>query len=66
MSNLRNLFQSAGYQAFMKKILWYSLIVIVLGFIFWLMHWPGGEIMLTAGGGCLIIWLVFFIIEKLF
>ncbi len=50
----------------MKKILWYSLIVIVLGFIFWLMHWPGGEIMLTAGGGCLIIWLVFFIIEKLF
>ena len=56
---------SAGYKAFMKKLLVYALIVFGLGIIFWVCKWPGGDVMIMAGGGTLIIWLVFFIIGKL-
>ena len=49
----------------MKKLLVYALIVFVLGIIFLLCKLPGGNVMTIAGGGTLIIWLVFFAIEML-
>ena len=49
----------------MKKLLCYSVIIFVLGILFLLMHWPGGNVMVITGGGCLIFVMVFFIIEKI-
>ena len=49
----------------MKKLLVYALIVFVLCIIFLLCKLPGGSVMTMAGGGTLIVWLVFFVIEML-
>ena len=49
----------------MKKLLVYALIAFVLGIVFMLCKWPGGDIMTIAGGGTLIVWMVFFVIGKL-
>ena len=65
MANIKNLFHSAGYKAFMKKLLIYALIVFVLGILFLLCKWPGGDVMTMAGGGTLVVWLIFFAIEML-
>ncbi|MBQ3751342.1 MAG: hypothetical protein II865_08590 [Bacteroidales bacterium] len=50
----------------MKKIFWSSLCVLVVGVIFWFMHWPGVLTLVIVGGSCLIIRMIFFLIEKLF
>ncbi len=65
MSSISELVNSKGYKQFMKKLLCYSVIVFVLGILFLLMHWPGGNIMAMTGGGCLIFTIVFFIIGKI-
>ena len=64
MSSIGELVNSKGYKQFMKKLLCYSIIVFVLGILFLLMHWPGGNVMVITGGGCLIFVMVFFIIGK--
>jgi hypothetical protein len=65
MAGIKDLFNSAGYKAFMKKLLVYALIVFGLGIIFMLCKLPGGNVMTMVGGSVLIIWMVFFIIEML-
>ena len=65
MASIKDLIHSAGYKAFMKKLLIYALIVFVLGILFLLCKWPGGDIMTTTGGSTLIVWMVFFIIGKI-
>ena len=62
MASIKDLIHSAGYKAFMKKLLIYALIVFVLGILFLLCKWPGGNVMTMTGGGTLIVWMVFFII----
>lgn len=49
----------------MKKLLIYALIVFVLGILFLLCKWPGGNVMTMVGGSVLIFWMVFFTIGKL-
>ena len=65
MASIKDLIHSAGYKAFMKKLLIYALIVFVLGILFLLCKWPGGNVMTMTGGGTLICWLLLFIIGKL-
>lgn len=65
MASIKDLIHSAGYKAFMKKLLIYALIVFGLGIVFMLSKWPGGSVMTITGGSVLIFWMVFFIIEKL-
>lgn len=65
MAGIKDLINSTGYKAFMKKLLVYALIVFGLGILFLVCKWPGGDIMTIAGGGTLIVWMVFFIIEML-
>ena len=65
MSSFKDLIHSAGYKAFMKKLLIYALIVFVLGILFLLCKWPGGNVMTMVGGSVLIFWMVFFTIGKL-
>ena len=62
MAGIKDLINSAGYKAFMKKLLVYALVVFVLGILFLLCKWPGGNVMTMTGGGTLIVWMVFFII----
>lgn len=64
MSDLDQLFKSKGYKAFMKKLLYWSIPVLILGLLFMYMKWPGGEVMAEAGGGTLFIVLILYIIEK--
>ena len=66
MSQFQQLFQSAAYHRFMKKVFLSSLCVLVVGVIFWFMHWPGVLTLVIVGGSCLIIRMIFFLIEKLF
>jgi hypothetical protein len=65
MASIKDLIHSAGYKAFMKKLLIYALIVFVLGILFLLCKWPGGDVMTMVGGSVLIFWMVFFTIGKL-
>ena len=64
MSDLDQLFKSKGYKAFMKKLLYWSIPVLILGLLFMYMKWPGGMVMTEAGGGTLFILLLLYIIEK--
>ena len=48
----------------MKKLLIYALI-LGLGIIFLVCKLPGGNVMTMAGGGTLVVWLIFFAIEML-
>lgn len=66
MSKLKDLIQSPIYQSFMKRLLLYSLIVLVIGVAFWFLRLPGAKIMLIVSGGALIIWLFFTLIATLF
>ena len=65
MSDLDQLFKSKGYKAFMKKRLYFSIPVLILGLLFMYMKWPGGDVMAKAGGGTLFIVLLLYIIEKI-
>ena len=65
MASIKDIINSTGYKAFMKKLLVYALIAFVSGIVFLLCKWPGGNIMTIAGGGTLIVWMVFFVIGKL-
>ena len=65
MTSIKDLIHSAGYKAFMKKLLIYALIVFGLGIIFLLCKLPGGNVMTTTGGSVLVFWIVFFIIGKI-
>ena len=65
MAGIKDIINSTGYKAFMKKLLIYALIVFGLGILFLVMKWPGGSVMTMAGGGALVVWLVFFVIEML-
>ena len=49
----------------MKKLLIYALIVFVLGILFLLCKWPGGDVMTTTGGSVLILLMVLFVIGKI-
>jgi F0F1-type ATP synthase assembly protein I len=49
----------------MRKLLLWSAIVFVFGILFLLMHQPGGNVMTIAGGSCLIVVMVLFIIGKI-
>ena len=64
MSDLDQLFKSKGYKEFMKKLLYFSIPVLILGLLFMYMKWPGGEVMAEAGGGTLFIILILYVIEK--
>lgn len=50
----------------MKRLLLYSLIVLVIGVAFWFLRLPGANIMLIVSDGALIIWLFFTLIATLF
>ena len=65
MAGIKDLINSAGYKAFMKKLLIYALIVFGLGIIFLLCKLPGGNVMTMTGGSVLIFWMLFFIIGKI-
>ena len=65
MASIKDLIHSAGYKAFMKKLLIYALIVFGLGIIFLLCKWPGGDVMTTTGGSVLILLMVLFVIGKI-
>ena len=65
MAGIKDLINSAGYKAFMKKLLIYALIVFGLDIIFLLCKLSGGSVMTMVGGTILIVWMVFFIIEML-
>ena len=65
MASIKDLINSAAYKAFMKKLLIYALIAFVLGIVFMVCKWPGGNVMTMVGGAVLIFWMVFFIIGKL-
>ncbi len=65
MASIKDLIHSAGYKAFMKKMLIYALIVFGLGIIFLLCKLPGGSVMTITGGSVLIFWMVFFIVGKI-
>ena len=64
MASFKELINSAAYKAFMKKLLIYALI-LGLGIIFLVCKLPGGNVMTMAGGGTLVVWLIFFAIEML-
>lgn len=65
MASIKDVIHSAGYKAFMRKLLIYALIVFGSGIVFMLCKWPGGNVMTITGGSVLILWMVFFIIEML-
>ena len=65
MASFKELINPAAYKAFMKKLLIYALIVLGLGIIFLVCKLPGGNVMTMAGGGTLVVWLIFFAIEML-
>ena len=65
MSSIKELMESKAYKQFMRKLLIYALPVFVLGIFFMIKHWSGGDVMVIAGGSCLILLMVFFLIEKI-
>ena len=65
MASLKDLFHSAAYKAFMKKLLIYALIVLVLGVIFWVCKLPGGSVMTIVGGSTLVFWAIFYLLGKI-
>ena len=65
MGSLKEMFHSAGFQAFMKKLLIYALIIFVLGFLFLIFKWQGGVVMTIVGGATLIFWVLFYLLGKI-
>ena len=65
MGSLKEMFHSAGYQAFMKKMLIYALIILVLGIIFLIFKLQGGVVMTIVGGATLLFWVLFYFLGKI-
>ena len=65
MGSLKEMFHSAGYQAFMKKMLIYALIILVLGIIFLIFKLQGGVVMTIVGGATLVFWILFYLLGKI-
>ena len=65
MGSLKEMFHSAGFQAFMKKLLIYALIIFVLGILFLIFKWQGGVVMTIVGGATLIFWVLFYLLGKI-
>lgn len=65
MASFKELIHSAGYKAFMKKLLVYALIVFVLGIIFLVCKLHGGAVMTIVGGSILVFWALFFLFGKI-
>jgi len=65
MSSFRDLIATQGYKAFMRKILFYSITILIIGLLFLWRHWAGAETMILLGGGTFAIWLILFIIGKI-
>jgi hypothetical protein len=46
----------------------YSLAAVLIGLLFVIMHWPGGDKLMIIGAGCLVVsgiaWLVYFLYYK--
>ena len=51
MSALDNLVQSKAYKNFMSKLYGWGAAVVIVGALFKINHWPGGELMLIIGMG---------------
>lgn len=49
----------------MRKLLIYAGSVFILGILFLIMHWSGGDIMTIVGGSVLIVWMIFFVLDKI-
>ena len=49
----------------MRKLLFYSIAIFIIGILFLVMRWPGGDVMTIVGGGVLILWMLFFVLDKL-
>ena len=49
MSKIDQLVRSKGYKNFMAKLYGWGAAVVILGALFKILHWPGANIMLTAG-----------------
>ena len=62
---LSDLFNSEGYQPFMKKLLWMAIIVTALGVIFYFTHLNGGVIMLECEIGTLFVCGIMYVIRKI-
>ena len=65
MAGFRDLIATPGYKTFMRKMLFYSVIIIIIGLVFLLRQWSGAGTMIILGGGVFATWLIFFIIEKI-
>jgi gliding motility-associated protein GldL len=51
MSFIDNLVRSNGYKNFMSKLYGWGAAVVIIGALFKINHWPGGELMLIIGMG---------------
>lgn len=51
MSVIDNIVQSKAYKNFMSKLYGWGAAVVIVGALFKINHWPGGEIMLIIGMG---------------
>lgn len=65
MAGFRDLIATPGYKTFMRKMLFYSVIIIIIGLVFFWRQWSGAGTMIILGGGVFATWLIFFIIEKI-
>lgn len=51
MSFIDNLVRSKGYKNFMAKLYGWGAAVVIIGALFKINHWPGGEVLLIIGMG---------------
>ena len=51
MSFIDNLVRSNGYKNFMAKLYGWGAAVVIIGALFKINHWPGGEVLLIIGMG---------------
>ena len=51
MSFIDNIVRSKGYKNFMAKLYGWGAAVVIIGALFKINHWPGGEILLIIGMG---------------
>ncbi len=65
MGNIKDLFNSAAYKAFMKKLFIYALIILIIGIVFLLFKWHGGNILTIVGGATLVILALFTLLGKI-
>ena len=60
---LKNLFESKAYKVFVNRLLIMSLVVVILGAVFSLLHMQGAAIILFLGGGTLLILCLMKLVE---